>query len=110
MQKITKTDAISGMDFECLEMSDKSLLVSTPFHGALIMLHDEKMGCYKIPDKYFAYIKTVTMNECAEILGVSKMRVSYLCSRGQLKHAKINGRMVISYDSIINYIHEKEKH
>ena len=37
----------------------------------------------------------MSLNECAEYLGVSKVRVSRMCANGSLLSAKIKGSLII---------------
>lgn len=89
------TDPITGIDFTGLADNEGNITVDTAFNGPMLLKYDELAGTYTVPTYLLQYRPTMTLNECAEYLGVSKVRVSRMCSNGSLKSVKIRGSLVI---------------
>ena len=91
----TLSDPMTGLDFKALENTDGELIVGTPFDGTIRLLYDKETDSYRLPKGLLDYRHTMSLNECAEYLGVSKVRVSRMCANGSLVSAKIKGALVI---------------
>lgn len=102
------TDPITGIDFKGLTDNWGNITVDTAFNGLTILKYDEVAGTYTVPAYLLQYRPTMTLNECAEYLGVSKVRVSRMCSNGTLMAVKIRGSLVIDAESAEHYKKEKE--
>lgn len=89
------TDPITGIDFTGLADNEGNITVDTAFNGPAMLKYDEIAGTYTVPAYLLQYRPTMTLNECAEYLGVSRVRVSRMCSNGSLKSVKIRGSLVI---------------
>ena len=89
------TDPITGIDFTGLTDNEGNITVDTAFNGPTLLKYDEVAGVYTVPAHLLQYRPTMTLNECAEYLGVSRVRVSRMCSNGSLKSVKIRGSLVI---------------
>lgn len=89
------TDPITGIDFTGLVDNEGNITVDTAFNGPAMLKYDEVAGTYTVPAYLLQYRTTMTLNECAEYLGVSRVRVSRMCSNGSLKSVKIRGSLVI---------------
>ena len=91
----TLSDPMTGLDFRAIEGTDGDLIVGTPFDGTIRMPYDNETDSYKLPKSLLRYRQTMSLNECAEYLGVSKVRVSRMCANGSLVSAKIKGSLII---------------
>lgn len=89
------TDPITGIDFTGLVDNEGNITVDTAFCGPAMLKYDEVAGTYTVPAHLLQHRPTMTLNECTEYLGVSKVRVSRMCSNGSLKSIKIRGSLVI---------------
>ena len=89
------TDPITGIDFTGLVDKEGHITVDTAFNGPAMLKYDEVAGTYTVQAYLLQYRPTMTLNECAEYLGVSRVRVSRMCSNGSLKSVKIRGSLVI---------------
>lgn len=89
------TDPITGIDFTGLVDKVGNITVDTAFSGPAMLKYDEVAGTYTVPAYLLQHRPTMTLNECAEYLGVSRVRVSRMCSNGSLKSIKIRGSLVI---------------
>ena len=91
----TYTEPITGLDFQGLTDNWGNINVDTAFNGVCKIIYDEADGTYAIPAHLLQHHPTMTLNECAAFLGVSKVRVSRMCSNGKLRAVKIRGSLVI---------------
>lgn len=91
----TLSDPMTGLDFKALEGTDGELIVGTPFDDTIRLPYDKETDSYRLPKGLLDYRQTMSLNECAEYLGVSKVRVSRMCANGSLVSAKIKGALVI---------------
>lgn len=104
MKLVKKTDPFTGIEIQLAEFDDGSLLFDTAYtHKSVAIAYNSELNAYMIPANVFDYVDTLTLAETADYLGVSKMRVSTLCARGQLQHSKINGVMLVKYESVLDY-------
>ena len=97
------TDPITGIDFKGLTDNQGNITVDTAFNGTAILKYDEVAGTYAVPAYLLQHRPTMTLNECAEYLGVSRVRVSRMCSNGTLRAVKIRGSLVIDAESAEHY-------
>ena len=91
----TLSDPITGLDFKAIEGTNGDLIVGTPFDGTIRLPFDKETDSYKLPKSLLRYRQTMSLNECAGYLGVSKVRVSRMCANGSLLSAKIKGSLII---------------
>lgn len=91
----TLSDPMTGLDFKAIEGTDGDLIVGTPFDGTIRLPYDKETDSYRLPKGLLDHRQTMSLNECAGYLGVSKVRVSRMCSNGKLRAVKIRGSLVI---------------
>lgn len=95
MQFKTLSDPITGLDFKAIEGTNGDLIVGTPFDGTIKLPYDKETDSYRLPKGLLDHRQTMSLNECAGYLGLSKVRVSRMCANGSLLSAKIKGALVI---------------
>lgn len=99
-----KSNPFTGHEINAPVFEDGSWLFDTAFgHETVAVGYDTEHDAYIIPAHAFRHVPTCTLVEAAEFLGVSKMRVSALCSKGQLNYSKINNVMLIELASVEAY-------
>ena len=91
----TLSDPMTGLDFRAIEGTTGDLIVGTPFDGTIRLPYDKETDSYRLPKGLLDHRQTMSLNECAEYLGVSKVRVSRMCANGSLLSAKIKGSLII---------------
>ena len=91
----TLSDPMTGLDFRAIEGTTGDLIVGTPFDGTIRLPYDKETDSYRLPKSLLDYRHTMSLNEFAEYLGVSKVRVSRMCANGSLLSAKIKGSLII---------------
>lgn len=92
------TDPFTDLTFEVLE-NDGNLEVQNPVTGAVFHVKHSETG-YLFPDEALEWKETMSTQEAADSLGLSRMRTHALAVNGTLASAKINGNMVIDADSV----------
>lgn len=97
------TDPLTGLEFTALSDKDGNLTVQTAFDGVVTFNYNEVDGTYKVPAYIFTYRQNLSLNECARLLDVSKVRVSRLCANGTLKSVKVGNALVIDKKSALEY-------
>lgn len=95
----TYSEPITGLDFQGLTDDWGNINVETAFDGVAKLVYNEQDGTYTIPAYLLQHRPTLTLSECAAFLGVSKVRVSRMCSNGRLRSVKIRGILVIDLAS-----------
>lgn len=95
----TYSEPITGLDFQGLTDEWGNVNVETAFNGVIKLTYNEQDGTYTIPAHLLQHRTTLTLNECADFLGVSKVRASRMCSNGRLRAVKIRGSLVIDLAS-----------
>lgn len=95
----TYSEPITGLDFQGLTDDWGNINVETAFNGVCKIIYDEVSGTYTIPAYLLQHRPTMTLSECADFLGVSRVRVSRMCSNGRLRSVKIRGSLVIDLAS-----------
>ena len=91
----TLSDPMTGLDFRAIEGTTGDLIVGTPFDGTIRLPYDKETDSYRLPKGLLDHRQTMSLNECAGYLGVSKVRVSRMCANGSLLSAKIKGSLII---------------
>ena len=98
------SNPFDGQEINVAQFEDNSFVFDMAFsHESIPVAYNEELDCYAIPARCFKFVHTLSLQETAEVLDVSKMRVSALCSKGQLRHTKVNGIIRIEYDSVLEY-------
>lgn len=95
----TYSEPITGLDFQGLTDEWGNVNVETAFNGVIRLTYNEQDGTYTIPAHLLQHRPTLTLNECAAFLGVSKVRASRMCTNGRLRAVKIRGSLVIDLAS-----------
>ena len=106
------TDPFTGTENAVFEFDNGNLLFEHAITKEnIIVEYDALENVYKIPAYAFKYRAVLTLKEAAELLGVSKMRVSSMCKTGILKCSKVCEKiLLIDYDSVCDYIkHRNDK-
>lgn len=98
------TCPFTGAEFTALEYADGKIVFHHAITGEEIHMNWNSSCCrYNLTRDVFKHIKTVTMGEAADILGVSRQRVSKIAKDGIIKAHDVNGTMVFVLSDVLTY-------
>ena len=98
------TCPFTGAEFDALESTDGNIIVQNPISGQTMRLtYDVESDRYLIDRKYFDYLETVNSTEAAELLDVSRSRISKIILDGIIPHFLVNGKVMFLKSDIMNY-------
>lgn len=104
MREIILTCPFTGVEFSALEYADGTLIVKHPLTGTLNRINwNGTIERYNIPRFLFKHISTVTLTEAAEILVVSRQRISQIAKDGVIPAKSVNGSTVFLLDDVLKY-------
>lgn len=92
------TDPFTDLTFEVLE-NNGDLEIQNPVTGEMFHVKHSPDG-YLFPEKALAWHETMSTQQAADYLGLSRMRTHALAVNGTLASDKINGNMVIDAESV----------
>ncbi len=104
MKILKQTCPFTGGKFKLIESDDKKDKI-TFFHALTGEQFDMEVkdGKLIIPLAAFNEIETVSLNKAAQMLGVTKQRVSKLIKDGKIDALKVNGRYSVIASSVREY-------
>ena len=104
----TMTEPFNGTEINVLEFEDGSILFDIAFEGeSCSMPYNKELDAYMIPASLFKHRDVVTLTQAANILSVSKTRVSKLCAKNQIKNHKVCGAVLVDWNSLDSYKYGK---
>lgn len=104
MKKITLTCPFTGVEFDALESADGALIVNNPLTGENMQIGVNHHTCkYKIDMCLFNHVQTVTQAQAAELLGVSRARVSAIVKENTIPHYRVAGSNVFLKQDLLDY-------
>lgn len=107
MKEIILTCPFTGVEFKAIEYLDGKIVCRHAITGEEIHMNwNSSINRYNIVKGAFKHINTVTMSEAAEILGVSRQRISKIAAEQTIMPHTIAGNTVFILDDILGY---KEK-
>lgn len=104
MKEIILTCPFTGCEFKALEDSDKNIYFNHPLTGeALRMNYNYTIKRYNLPKSYFDRMEVVTFAQAAEILGVSRQRISTIASTNVIRPVMLNGQQCFILSDVLDY-------
>ena len=104
MERIVITCPFTGVPFEAIQYADGRIIATNALTGEDMQItYNPSIKRYMLDSAFFHGEKMLTMEECAELLGVSKARVSVLAKQDRLKAVKPSAQMYISLNSALEY-------
>ena len=104
MRKITLTSPFTGCAFDTKIDKAKNLYVKHPITEEIHLIrYDSFMECYEVPENLFRYIETVTLGQAAEILDVSRQRMSAIAANNTIPAKTANGQIVFNKNDVLKY-------
>ena len=102
MREIEMTCPFTGANFKGCELDSGNIVIVHPITGEHIIMQ-KKGRVFEIPASCFFRQDTISMTEAAELLNVSKQRVSQIANDGIVPVKTINGQKVFLRSDISNY-------
>ena len=104
MRKIECTCPFTGVDFEAMEYDDGSMLITHPITSEQVKIHKSlAFGGFVVPFHMFAKQDTVTMTQAAEMLDVSRQRISQIVKNDVIPYKTVDGSVVFIRDDVLEY-------
>lgn len=104
MKEKTLTCPFTGVEFKALECADGRVIVRHAITGEeIIMNWNGTIQRYNIAKSAFKHIETVSMIEAAEILDVSRQRISKIAADGTIQAHDVNGSTVFVLSDVLEY-------
>lgn len=104
MKKVMITCPFTGLDFEAVEYADGKFIATNAITGEdLHISYNPSIDRYLINRDAFKHVELMTLNECADELGVSKAYASILAKRGELKAVRPGAAIYITRESVLSF-------
>lgn len=104
MQEKKFTCPFTGVEFTALEYMDGHIIARHALTGEEIHMNwNCTINRYNIPRNAFKHIETVSMVEAAEILDVSRQRISKIAADGVIQAHEVAGSTVFILSEVLEY-------
>lgn len=104
MKKILLTCPFTGLEFEALQTAAGDLIVKHALTGEDVRVNwNPSNNRYYMRKSPFNYIETISTSEAAEILNVSKQRISQIVANQTIPVHIINGVTVFVKSDVVEY-------
>lgn len=104
MKETILTCPFTGIEFNTIEDSDKNLYLKHPYTGTTTKINYDALGhFYIVPAELFTHIDTITPSEAAEILHVTRQRISAIAANATIPTYTINGQTVFLLNDVLEY-------
>ena len=109
MKEILITDPFTGCEIKAAVNSDGNIHFKHPITSEdVIAIFNIESNSYAIPAHCFAHIETVTFSQAAELLEVSRQRVSTIAATNVIKPVLIDGQQRFVMSDVLKYKHERK--
>jgi len=104
MEKITVTCPFTGLPFEAIKYADGRLVTTNKVTGKDMQItYNASNNRYMFLASELKFHALLTMDECAEELGISKPRISKLVKQNRLKAIKPDAQLYITRASMLEF-------
>lgn len=104
MKKITLTCPFTGLPFDALKSADGSLIVQNPITGENMRIgYNMPSKRYLIDERLFSKVDIINSVEAAEILGVTRARISKIVKDEVIPHFNIGDKYMFLRDDVLMY-------
>lgn len=98
------TCPFTGVEFTALECADGKIIARHALTGEEIHMNwNYTISRYNIPRNAFRHIETVSFSQAAEILDVSRQRISKIAADGIIQIHVVNGTQVMILSDVLEY-------
>ena len=104
MKEILLTCPFTGQPFTALIDTDDNLYCKHALTGELMKINfNWPIKRYMIPKSYLERIDTVSFTDAAELLGVSRQRISAIAANDTIRSYELNGQKVFLMSDVLKY-------
>ena len=104
MEKITVTCPFTGLPFEAIKYADGRLVTTNKITGEDMQItYNASNNRYMFLASELKFHALLTMDECADELGISKPRISKLVKQNRLKAIKPDAQLYITRASMLEF-------
>lgn len=103
MKEITLTCPFTGVEFKALEQNDGTLLVKNPISGNMHVLKCNEMGKIEISRNWLDHINMVNAKEAAEILEISRQRISAIIQNKTIPSYLIANTPMLKLSDVLKF-------
>ena len=103
MKSITLICPFTGVEFEALQSEDgKDYIFTNPLTGQTLQAKDGKINT-TVAELFATQKKSVSPAKAAEMLGVTRQRITQLLREGKLPYYLVNGSKRILENDVLEY-------
>ena len=104
MKSLILTCPFTGVEFTALVDADNNLYVKNPLTNEDVRVnYNCSIKKYNIPANLFKHVDTVTLAQAAEILEVSRQRISAIALDNVIPAKSVNGQTVFVLSDVLKY-------
>ena len=104
MKEIILTCPFTGVEFKATIDVDRNLYVKHPITGDVHKInYNRSIKRYNVPEQLFKHVETVTFSEAAQMLEVTRQRISAIASTGVIETFTVNGQSVFKREDVVKY-------
>lgn len=107
MKTVNITCPFTGVDFDALVSDDNTIIFISPVTGETFTMKRDGEN-YLLPEKALRKHDLVTLKETAQILEVTKQRVSKIVKNGTIPVKRVNGNAMFLRSDVLNYKHTRK--
>lgn len=98
------TCPFTGCKFSATIDKDKNMIFKNPLTGTIEFIHyDPFMGTYEVPRALFHFTETLTLSEAANVLDVSRQRMTQIAQNEVIPPKTVNGQTVFLTSDVLQY-------
>lgn len=98
------TCPFTGAEFTALECADGKVIARHALTGEEIHMNwNSTISRYNIAKQAFKHIETVSFKQAAEILDVTRQRISAIAANGTIRTHTVNGAQVMLLADVLEY-------
>lgn len=104
MKETILTCPFTGIEFNAIIDADNNLYVKHPITGEVNKInYNSSIKKYNLPKSLFKHIDTISLSEAADILGVSRQRISAIAANSTIEPFTVNGQTVFKRADVLQY-------
>lgn len=104
MKEEILTCPFTGCEFTALKDIDGHMYINHPITGNVYKAeYDMLRGCYRVPANLFEHVDCVSLGQAAEILNVTRQRMSAIAANNTIPAKTVNGQTMFIREDVLKY-------